>query len=219
DRILSHFNGAIVAHGQFMGLDEEGEVLAAVGLMAEVPSDAQAALRTDLEQLLEKAATDATKSMETFRGVDIYRVQFTREIDLEDTGLDFDIDMARPFDIQYAFTNDLFLLAEGKNDPLKVMLASLDADSTTTVGRSSGFQAVKNELGDIGDTQILVNIPQIFSVLGQEKNGEEATEVIEKLGLSQIGPALVSVSLTDYGMLQEVAMPVPREKKGVLAML
>ncbi len=218
-QLMSHFNGYLSAFALGSSFDEQGNLAGSFGIMAEVPEEAQDAVRADMDKLLAKAPTDATKEMESFRGVDIYRIKFTRAMDFSDLATDGEAEVTRPFDIQYAFTDGLFLLVEGANDPLKAILTSMEDDATATLGRSAGVQSVLAEVGGIGDTNLVVNFPHILDLVGMQPNAAEAVDAIGKLGLAEVGPAALAVSLTDYGMVEDFAMGIPTERKGLLGML
>jgi hypothetical protein len=218
-QLMSHFKGYLSAFALGSSFDEQGNLVGSYGIMAEIPAEAQDAVRADMDKLLAKAPTDATKEMETFRGVDIYRIKFTREIGVPDPASDTGAPLTRPFDIQYAFTDGHFLLVEGANDPLKSILTSMDDDATTTLGRAAGVQSVLAEVGGTGDTNLVVNFPHILNLVGMQPDAAEAVDVMNKLGLSEVGPAALAVSLTDYGMVEDFAMGIPTERKGLLAML
>ena len=190
--------------------------------VAEVSKNDHKEIRRILDDILKTFPEDAKKSVEVVKGEKVYVIEYYRQQEADDApdeleGLQLMTEV--PMHIEYMLTDDYFIICEGRNQPLRQILAGLKGDKERAVQSVSRFKDISRKVGTEGDFALYFN-PQ--RLIEQQAKNPESPDLIEKMqqfGLQDVGPVLFTWGINEEGLFTRGAVAVPEEHMGLLSLV
>lgn len=203
-------------------------------LVARVSAGRQEELRAKIEEILAaKIPADAKKSAEEFHGSTIYHIEFVEVVECsgwepghwDPDNPDFSSGTVSththetPYHVQYGFHGDHVIVAEGNGEPVKKLISLMADGSVPSLAESAEHRRLTAEVAQEGDLAIWVNVPALIDYAQRHLWDEEARRAMDSLGIVGAGGFLLTMDLRPEGIFTRSALRMPREKKGLVAML
>lgn len=190
----------------------------------------EAADRPKVDKFLEKALArvpaEAKKKKVSYSGYDVYHIEYFLD---EQTSLPGDdpvnLDDALvkqiPAIVEYAYIDNVFLLAEGRGEPLQRAVRALTrSDANFRLANGEGYRAATKALGDgDGDFHFYMNPSHHIREWRDWPDSEAEARLMGTLGVADSGPILARAATTKAGFGIDLVYVRGPEPKGIFALL
>jgi len=227
DKMLEYSKGDFtfawveVVPAEEFGGDEELPSMIAI---MEIDPENRDSIQNDIDLLFEELPEEAEKGSYDFQGIDIRTIEFIEENTYEEyeweTGETVMVVDTEPTFIEYGFHENLFFIGNGPGKPAAKVLNSLTNEGETRLSQQAGVVKLDELYQAEGDAEFWVNLPLLFSevkkIEGDDENLSQAFKFMEASGISDIEGAGAQLSLIGDGLLTELSILMPAEKKPFL---
>lgn len=177
-----------------------------------------------LKKALERVPASARKTTTSFSGVEVFQLEYSLE---EETSLNGKPDEGEslllkdiPIVIQYTFTDGLFLMSEGRGNPLKHSLRALKSGGEGTISADSIFGRTDASLGQSdAPFHFYYNLPRHAREWPKHASRRGTTKFLNVLGFDDTGPLLANASVGPKGIDVRAAVLTEKEPRGAFALL
>jgi len=202
--------------------------------VAEIKAEDHERVRGVVEKMLEKTPVDARRSRYTFKGETVYVTQFIREVEMGVPRLDprtgkTDVPTPAPGSalalveevpivIQYALTDTYVIVCEGRNEPIRDIIAALK-DPAERLGQTPGYRRVAESPLGKGTVTGWLAAGRAWSIFADHIKQVNPDTDLSSLGLQDLGGLLVRVGLTPEAIAADLALETPKSPRGIPAMI
>lgn len=227
DKMLEYSKGdftfawvEVVPSEEFGGDEEKPSVVAVM----EIDPDNRDSIQNDIDLLFEELPEDAEKGSYDFQGIDIRTIDYVEENTFEEyeweTGETTMVVETEPIFIEYGFHNNLFFIGNGPGKPAAKVLNSITNEGETRLNQQAGVVKLDELYQADGDVEFWINLPLLISEVkkyqGDEENLNQAMKFMDASGISDIEGAGAQLSLIGDGLLTELSILMPAEKKALI---
>lgn len=223
--VLSLLNGYVAVFSTMNEFRPEGDYSMRewdTCLVAEIAKKDHKEIRRILDLLLKNIPEDAKKRVEEFKGQKVYIIEYYQQKETEDApgGLEgLQLLEEIPIHIEYVLTDDYFILCEGRNQPLRPVLAGLLGDNGRSIQSVGRYKDLRRHVGNREGFTAYFNPDRLFEQQVRNPEIKSFLDRAQEFGLRKVGPALLTWGIAEEGLFTSAAIAVPEEHRGLLAML
>lgn len=220
------FSGSIALYSTMYDLYVENNIEIVewdVVLAATYEKDEKEAVDRFLEKALARVPEDARKKSVTYSGHEVYHLTYylDEEASLPGDNRDMDLPLIQeiPVIVEYGFVDGVFLLAEGRGEPLKRAVRALTNEGEPLrLSTQSRFQQARRALGEKKNAfHFYYDIQHHTRELDDFPSRKATGRMFEGIGLHRAGPLLSDISLDESGARIESVIPLPPDSPGLLS--
>ncbi len=198
-------------------------------------------VRALVERLLERTPVDAQRSRFTFRDETVYTIRYTQRLPAPPPQLDprtgttvletpapgspLALVEEIPILIQYALVDGYLLVAEGRNEPIREMIAALK-DPAERLEQVPGYRSAASATAgsDRPTMAAWFDAGRAWDIYARHKqavaqNDESKAPDLQGLGLKDLGGLLVRMRLDKKHISADAALNLPKAPRGVVGLL
>lgn len=197
-----------------------------VVLAAEFEEDQREQVEEFLEKALARVPQSAKKEKVRYSGHEVFHITYFMDEQAplpgdEPVNLDADLIQEIPIIIEYAFVDNVFLLAEGRYEPLRRAVRALQRDGEDfRLRRQEGFSAAHEALKDAsGDYHLYVDLNHHVREWADWPHRRGDLQAIRALGFGDSGPFLARVDADAQALRFTSAVVDPENPGGVFTLL
>jgi len=218
--LLQHVEGFAALTFSDFEVEDFDEGPTTISLVLGMGPEKQQAFDADFQKILDKSLPeDARRSLDTFKGAKVYRIEFEVTPKAEDGAAS----EPQGITMDYAFAGPGFVMSatDGQPGQLQEILNAFGGGTEASLSASEAYQKVSGQFPAAGDVAVWLDLPRIMAGV-TDKMGAEDPEGLSKfkaIGLHGLGAAMMTISLSPDGTRSRAAMCMPAEKTGILKML
>ena len=179
-----------------------------------------------LENTLARIPDEARKKKVSYYGEDVYHLTYYLDEEAPLPGdnrdnLDLGLVQEIPVIVEYGFVDGVFLLAEGRGEPLKRAIRALkDEGKPLRLSEQERMRAPLREIGDSNEAIYLYyDLSHHVRELGDFPSQKQNTELLKSLDLHQGGPVLARLDLNEEHARLLASVGMPSSPGGIFSLL
>ena len=221
------FNNGVAAYSTLYNL-YEADGIEIVEWDSVIAAEFQESERAAVEEFLAKALApipaSAKRSTAEYSGVDVYRLEYYLETNAPlpgDKESDLGLVEEIPVIVEYAWTTNHLLLAEGRGKPLERSLrAYSENDPRFSLLGSTGYRNAQAALNDgTGSFHFYMDTAHHLREWRDFPSLRGALRMANAFGLSSAGPLLVNLRIDSKAVALQAALPKAPQSEGVFRMV
>lgn len=221
------FSGSLAVYSTLYSLYMEGDTEIVewdVILTADFPDEDRQKIDAFLEGALTRVPRDATRRRAEYFGHDVYQIRYYLEDQVRLPGdRHNDLDILQEFEVivEYAFVDGVFLLAEGRGEPLRAAIRALVHDDPSLwLTQSPRYRNAAASHGRAeGNYHLYYDMTHHIRERRKLPSHRAAVGGLEALGLNEAGPVLINCAIDGDELRLSVSLAAPPRPAGVFRML
>lgn len=222
------FDGSLAVYSTLYSLYMEGDTEIVewdVILSADFPPEDRQQVDAFLEKALSRVPRNATRRRAEYFGHDVYQIRYYLEEQVSLPGDPMsDLGILQEFEVivEYAFVDGVFLLAEGRGEPLRSAIRTLvHDDPSLRLAQSPRYlaAAATNRDHGAGNYHLYYDMTHHVRERKQLASHRRTVEALEALGLNEAGPVLINCAIDGEQMRFSVTLAAPPRSGGLFRML
>lgn len=227
EEIIETFSGSMALYSTLYKLYEENDVEIVewdVILVADYEEDQRGDVERFLEDALKRVPDQANHRLVEYHGHEVYQIRYYLE---EQVLLPGDhipgIDLLQEFEVivEYAHIDGVFLLAEGRGEPLRRAIGALVGDNPSLhLHNTPRYRRASQSLNSSdGNFHLYYDISHQIRQMGNLRSHRENLKFFDLLGLTHAGPVLANLTIDGDVARIDLGVAAGEEPSGIFRLL
>lgn len=177
-----------------------------------------------LKDALKRVPDVASRRLVDYHGHEVYQIRYYLE---EQRNLPGDhipgIDLLQEFEVivEYAFVDGVFLLAEGRGEPLRRAIGALVGNNPSLfLTQTQAYRRAKAPLGTTrGNYHLYYDMAHQIREKENLPSHRGTLKFFETLGLANAGPVLANLTIDEENARLDLSVAAPRPSRGIFQLL